>query len=102
MTGICFCLRPGCFGFSPSKTAPIVWTCSTEHAGVVQRTYGKEHVMDEIAAKARLEAGKVAGGYLDKLGKSDIGALTKDEYDMLIMAIVETYRDEMTKLCEPF
>lgn len=103
MTGVCYCLTVGGFGFSPAPAKAIVWACNQEHQKIAQRCYGREReLMGEAQAKARAEAGKVAGRYLDRIGKTDLAALTKEEYATFVEAIIETYRDEMTKLCEPF
>lgn len=102
MTGICFCLRPASFGYSPTPTARILWACSPEHAMTNEAIYGKENALSEQEATARQEAGKLAGEYLDYLNKTDLGDLSPDEFDTLLLTIIETYRDAMTKACEPF
>lgn len=58
--------------------------------------------MEETQKKARDAAGALAGEYLEVVGKTDIMQFTSDEFDMLILTVVEGYRDAMTELCQPF
>lgn len=102
MTGVCFCLRVGNFGYSPRPTARIVWACTPEHAATNEKNYGKENAMEKQEKEARAEAGMLAGEYLEHLKKTDMADLTPEEFDTLILTIVESYRDAMTAACEPF
>lgn len=99
MTGVCACLRVGGFGWSATVRAPVIWACSDKHLTFMRR--GRDKV-EEAENLARKTAGALACEYLDHIGKTDLAALTPEEFDMLIRTIVETYRDQMTAACEPF
>ena len=86
------------FGFAPGVMARTVWACSQRCIDLAAKLYGKEATMTEHEKQARQDAGKVAGSYLDKIGKTDLGALSKEEWDTFLEALFETYHEGLIEL----
>jgi hypothetical protein len=69
-------------GYAPMRSAAIVWLCDDHGChGAVEGAYKMPtSTLDAYEIGAALEAGALAGRYLDEIGTSDLAALDRDQW----------------------
>jgi hypothetical protein len=72
------------FGYAPDNSNTILWAC-TECLPIAPHVYGVVSVkMSRYAADARDAAGRAGGAYLEKVGTTDLGSLTREQWDTFL------------------
>lgn len=104
MSGVCFCLRRGGFGWSFKPTTRMIWACSPTHLERARKMKGPYMQGDEdfTEMQARAAAIQAVAEYLQSLGSTDLAELESGQCDMLVRTVVEAYRAALEKTCEPF
>jgi hypothetical protein len=92
--------RAGALGYKPSRHQPALWLCDD---ALCQSLVKKVHAMpketlDAYEYKAAIAAGDEAGEYLDQIGKTDLAALDRDEWEEFLGRIVMGFQLEMRRL----
>ena len=71
-------------GFAPDGASTILWSC-TECLDIAPHVYGVVGMkMSRYAAEAREKAGAAGGEYLEKIGQTDLGKLTPDQWSAFL------------------
>lgn len=106
--GTCFICRRrhDNLGYAPTPRHPLKWVC----AECVPLAKGIYHMpraqIDEFERKALDDAGEAAGAYLDEIGKTDLAAMTPEEWAAFwergLLAYGRAMREQATKLHAPF
>lgn len=85
MTGVCFCGRRGRgFYYRPPRAHPsdpqiTIPACSMEHMRIARERKGNMKIMvDEL--KAVHAVSEEVGAYLERIGKTDLAAMTEAEW----------------------
>jgi hypothetical protein len=89
--------RPGSRWSNPC--GPTIWLCDHEgcHAAG-KRVYSMpQETLDAHEIGAALEAGAEAGGYLEQIGKTDLAALSGDEWREFLRRIVVGFEQVMRR-----
>ena len=67
-------------GYSPNDRAPALWVCE-DCIPYARKVYHMPDTEFSLYEKRALErAGEIAGAYLDDIGKTDLAALTAEEW----------------------
>jgi hypothetical protein len=91
------------FSFNPRLSGhrgDTLMACSMAHLDHISRSYPKMIDPNEHELAAMEHAGEMAGEYLDSLGKSDLAAMTADEWRTLIEVICGGYVDRLGAIAE--
>jgi Family of unknown function (DUF6511) len=81
-------------GFRPSKyRLPIIWLCDDEycHAAAVRVYAMPKKMLDAHELGAMLEAGEIAGEYLEELGTTDLAKLSPDQWREFLRQLLTSY-----------
>lgn len=92
----------GPHGYKPARRDPPIWFCDDPACRALAK---KVHLMskselDAYEHQAALAAGDDAGAWLDGLGKTDLGALSKEEWEEFLGLIVIGFQSHMRRLIE--
>lgn len=75
-------------GYSPHPRQPVLWTCE-DCIPIARKVYRMPDAMfTAYETYARQLAGEAAGAYLDSIDKTDLAALTKEEWASFIETVV--------------
>jgi len=93
------------FGFSPKGTDINVKACSIRCQKTISTVYAEAKILidptrDEM--NAVIEGGRSGGEYLESIGKTDLAALTADEWTQFLLCIVGSYTEYFKKDEVPF
>jgi hypothetical protein len=77
-------------GYHAGARTPIIWLCDDNkcHAGAKKVYVMPQSTLDEYELGAVLEAGAVAGSYLEEIGTTDIAALDAGQWREFLRRIV--------------
>lgn len=89
-------------GYKPSRFKPGLWACRDPRcAHLLKKVWMMtKETLDAYEQKAALAAGDDAGAWLDGIGKTDLAALTKDEWEQFLGMIVLGFQSHMRELIE--
>jgi len=87
------------FGYSP----PLAWStgrsgkaCSMKHLKILKELDGMiDPTKNEM--EAIVHGGYMGGEYLDELGKTNLAALSKDEWERFLLCVVGGYIEKIAK-----
>lgn len=100
--GQCFCRKPETgVGYAPfnqrAKAGPkiITWCCGdcVPYAKTVHHM--KRDTFNVIERDSLLAAGNAAGGYLDRIGKIDLAALSAEEWEIFLGTLLDQFGVEL-------
>lgn len=104
--GLCPCCRrpAGYVGYRPKGGMPFIWFCDDLRC---QELAGKVYAMTDddyrgLLDQARWEGGKMGGAYLDKIGKTDFAALSKEEYFNFLATVHHATENKLRELIENY
>lgn len=82
------------FTDNPSRRHPIMWLCDDpECITIAQGTYSmRQDNFDRIESLAAGKGGQKAGTFLEEIGKTDLQALTVDEWHEFCRRMITGYR----------
>ena len=89
-------------GYKPSRREPGLWSCHDPVCTSLLKkvwTMTKE-TLDGYEHQAALAAGDDAGAWLDGIGKTDLAALSKEEWEEFLGLIVIGFQSHMRRLIE--
>lgn len=83
---------------------PLVKEIFAQFPGAVLTTSRERMMVDptENEIAAIVAAAPVLGEYVESIGKTDLAAMTEDEYMTAIEVVVTAYQDKLRTLCAPF
>jgi hypothetical protein len=87
-------------GYTPRPHGrPIVWLCDDNgcHRAAKEIYKMPSSILDAYEIGSALEAGKLAGAYLDEIGKTDIAALSGDEWREFLRRIVVGFEQTLRR-----
>jgi hypothetical protein len=86
-------------GYAPKPSAAIVWLCDDHDChGAAKGVYKMPtSTLDAYEIGAALEAGALAGGYLDEIGKSDLAALDRDQWREFLRRLLVGFEHAMRR-----
>ena len=104
--GQCFCRKPETgVGFAPfnqrragwGKDGPptITWCCDDCVPYVKTVHHMKRDTFNVIERDSLLAAGNAAGGYLDRIGKTDLAALSAEEWEIFLGTLLDQFGVEL-------
>ncbi|WP_425070661.1 DUF6511 domain-containing protein [Sagittula sp. S175] len=73
------CRRPGGWATINMTGAPLAGVCSPQCAEIWIKRKGQPNV-EQFEREAVMAGGAKAGAYLDSIGKSDLGTMTREEW----------------------
>ena len=87
-------------GYTPRPHGrPIVWLC--DDGGCHEAAKGiykmPSSILDAYEIGSALEAGKLAGAYLDEIGKTDLAALSGDEWREFLRRLFVSFEQTMRR-----
>jgi len=87
------------YGYAGRQGRAILWTCDDPDCWSVSRSVYEmpKSSLDEFEKAARDDAGALAGQYLDRIGKSDLGALTKEEWQTFLHQVLVGFEDSLRR-----
>lgn len=87
------------FGYHRGWRAPIVWLCDARdcHAAAKEIYAMPQRDLDALEFAAAQEAGEAAGGYLEKLGTTDLARLNQDQWFEFLRLIVTGFEETMRR-----
>lgn len=93
----CFICRRRACGFGVHRSRNAGWLCEPcNTAGYGPKVINMTHkAFDEIEEAALQAAGNAAGMYLDGLGKTDLAALSREEWTHFCFILVEGFGSAM-------
>ena len=76
---------------------PIAWVCEEPicNSVLLKVTTMAWRALDDIEADSIASAGDVAGDYLQRLGKTDLGDLSREEWLRFLKIVLTAYGDQM-------
>jgi hypothetical protein len=85
--------RAMAIGYAPKQRSEVIWLCDDNGCHAAAKAIYKmpSDWLDAYEIGAMLEAGNLAGAYLDEIGKTDMAALTPDEWRSFLHRIVVGY-----------
>lgn len=88
------------FGYTPSHKQPILWLCDDiDCIQIAKDSYTiKQEQFTRLESLAAGKGGEEAGGFLDGIGKTDLAALTPDEWFEFCRRVVAGYRKRLVEL----
>jgi Family of unknown function (DUF6511) len=93
--------RAAGFGYTPRKHAigNVVWLCGSEYCHRAAKEFYAMSAerFDEYELGAMLEAGRDAGGYLDKIGKTDLKLLSGEEWREFLSRLLTGYEHALRR-----
>ncbi len=97
--GVCACQASG-FGYAPSDRHRTMWVCDDPDCLTIARgTYTmSQSDWNTIERDAIRQAGSQAGAWLDSIGKTDMAALTADEWDQFCKRMIGEYRSHLATM----
>lgn len=80
----------------------MLWTCGSPDCNVtLQRVYGMSvESLSQVEMEAINKAGAVAGAWLDDVGKTDLAALSRDEWEQFLCRLIDGYQCELRRLMQ--
>lgn len=82
-------------GYRPpeSDRLPAIWLCDDEycHAAAAGTYAMPKDILDAHELGAMLEAGVIAGGYLDEIGKTDLANLDPEQWREFLRRLLTGY-----------
>jgi hypothetical protein len=78
---------------------PVVWLCDDNgcHAAAKKVYAMPPQILDSYEIGAALEAGDIAGGYLDEIGITDLAKLDADQWREFLRRIVVGFEQVMRR-----
>jgi hypothetical protein len=78
----------------------MIWLCDDNQChAAAKKVYAMANgTLDAYELGAVLEAGSVAGGYLDKINKTDLALLSRDEWLEFLRRIVVGYEHALRRM----
>ena len=69
-------------GYHAGGQSPVIWLCDDNNChATAKRIYAMpQRILDAYEIGAALEAGAVAGGYLEEIGTTDLAALSPEQW----------------------
>lgn len=88
------------FGYAPKTGQTILWVCdSVECLQIAKDSYSmKQDQFTRLESLAAGKGGEEGGAFLDDIGKSDLAALTPDEWHEFCRRMVAGYRKGLVDL----
>lgn len=89
-------------GYKPSRHENGIWACRDPLCASLLKkvwTMPKE-TLDAYEHMAALAAGDDAGAYLDGIGKTDLGALSREEWTEFLGMVVVGFQSHMRRMIE--
>ncbi|HTD74538.1 MAG TPA: DUF6511 domain-containing protein [Steroidobacteraceae bacterium] len=89
-------------GYKPSRFRPGLWACHDTTCSLLLKKVWmmNKETLDGYEHKAALAAGDDAGAWLDGIGKSDLAALSKEEWEEFLGLIVIGFQSHMRRIIE--
>jgi hypothetical protein len=69
-------------GYHAGGQSPVIWLCDDSNChATAKKVYAMpQRIMDAYEIGAALEAGAIAGGYLEEIGTTDLAALSPEQW----------------------
>ena len=93
-------------GYRPSlpigEALPLIWVCADPICqSLITKVYGMpSEKLVAYEKKAALSAGDAAGQFLDEIGKTDLAAMSQDEWHEFLGHIVLGYQSELQRMIQ--
>ena len=86
-------------GYHVGGQSPIVWLCDDNNChAAAKRIYAMPlQILDACEIGAALEAGAIAGGYLEEIGTTDLAALSPEQWREFLRRIVVSFEQSMRR-----
>lgn len=93
-------------GYSPHDRAPVKWLCweclDDTHNGVRSKLPRIYHMarkqLDDFERRALEDGGNAGGAYLDEIGKTDLAALSEQEWGEFLGLVLKGYAESMREI----
>lgn len=96
--GVCFCCRRRDSGIGYLKNGrplKIIWSCD-DHITLVRKALAMpQSVFDVYEQRAVEKAGMEAGAFLDQIGKTDLAALTAEEWSSFCKTMITSFGENL-------
>jgi hypothetical protein len=78
---------------------PVIWLCDDNGCHKAAKGIFKmpSAILDAFEIGSALEAGKLAGAYLDEINKTDLAVLSKDEWREFLRRIIIGFEQTMRR-----
>lgn len=85
-------------GYAPNGKDRILWAC-TECLDIAPHVYGVVGMKGSFYGReARDKAGEMGGAYLEKIGKTDLGAMTETEWREFLDVLFRARADALRRM----
>jgi hypothetical protein len=86
-------------GYCRHQHPPVIWLCDNNdcHAAAKKVYAMPQPTLDAYEIGAVLEAGAVAGDYLEEIGRTDLATLTPDQWREFLRRIVVGFEQTMRR-----
>jgi hypothetical protein len=86
-------------GYHVGRQTPVVWLCddNTCHAAAKKVYAMPQRILDDYEIGAALEAGTIAGGYLEEIGTTDLAALSPEQWREFLRRFVTSFEHSMRR-----
>lgn len=94
----CVCKRAASgIAYAPRSGKPAVWMCDDVRCIRLGRAvfHMPAERLDVFERLSLMEAGEVAGGYLESVGKFSLDELSPEEWEKFLTTILTSYGDKM-------
>jgi len=87
-------------GYHTGWRSPVIWLCDDNgcHAAAKMVYAMPPKILDAYEIGAALEAGETAGAYLEEIGKTDLAALTAQEWSEFLRRIIRGYERALRRM----
>lgn len=85
-------------GYAPRRT-PMIWACRDPLCASLLNKVSEmpQAQFDEIEIAAMRAAGNVAGEFLDRLGKTDLASLSRDEWEEFLGLVIIGFGEDIKR-----
>jgi hypothetical protein len=86
-------------GYHAGGQSPVIWLCEDSNChATAKRIYAMpQGILDAYEIGAALEAGAVAGGYLEEIGTTDLAALSPEQWREFLRRFVTGFEQAMRR-----
>jgi hypothetical protein len=85
-------------GYAPRSGKPVLWGCEHCTGHMLKKVFHMTpSELSFFERQSLLDAGSVAGGYLESIGKFSLDQLSPEEWETFLQTILTSYGDEMRK-----